>query len=84
MDGIKSGWKTSEFWGKVAVQVATMWGAVQGFVPPKYAVIIALAGEAIYTFARTGLKIVQAVQSAKSDQTVVTTTEPVTTITTPK
>lgn len=80
---IKSGWKTSEFWSKIAVQVTVLWGAIQGFVPPKWAAVIAVAGEAVYTIARTALKVVQTVQAAKSTQTTVTTTEPVTTVTSP-
>lgn len=80
---IKSGWKTSEFWGKIAVQAATIWAAVGGFVPPKYAAIVVVAGEGIYTIARTLLKIYQTISDAKATQTTVTTTEPVTTVTTP-
>lgn len=80
---IKSGWRTSEFWGKVAAQAATIWAAVGGFVPPKYAAIIVVGAEGIYTIARTLLKMVNAIQAAKADQTTVTTTAPVTTVTTP-
>lgn len=80
---IKSGWKTSEFWGKVAMQAATIWAAVGGFVPPKYAAIIVVVAEGIYTIARTVLKIYQTIQAAKQDTTTVTTTAPVTTVTTP-
>lgn len=80
---IKSGWKTTEFWGKIAAQAVTIWGAVGGFVPPKYAAIVVVAAEGIYTIARTALKVYQTVQAAKSTQTTVMTTEPVTTVTTP-
>ncbi len=80
---IKSGWKTSEFWGKVAAQAVTLWGAVGGFIPPKYAAIIVVAAEGIYTIARTVLKVYQTIQDSKSGQTTVTTTQPVTTVTTP-
>ena len=79
----KSGWKTSEFWGKVAAQAGIIWAAVGGFVPPKYAAIIVVAGEGIYTIARTILKINQAIQDSKATQTTVTTSQPVTTVTTP-
>lgn len=80
---IKSGWKTTEFWGKVATQAAVIWSAVGGFVPPKYAAIIVITAEGIYTIARTALKIYQVIQDAKTGQTTVTTTQPVTTVTTP-
>lgn len=80
---IKSGWKTSEFWGKVAAQATVIWAAIGGFIPPKYAAIIVVAGEGVYTIGRTILKIVQTIQTAKSNQTTVTTTEPITTVTTP-
>lgn len=76
---IKSGWKTSEFWGKVATQATMIWGAIGGFVPPKYAIIVVAVAEGIYTIARTVLKVYQTVQPT----TTVTTTEPVTTVTTP-
>lgn len=80
---IKSGWKTTEFWGKVAVQAAAIWGAVGQFVPPKYAAIIVAAAEVIYVGGRGILKVVQLIQAAKATQTTVTTTQPVTTVTTP-
>lgn len=81
---IKTGWKTSEFWGKVAAQAATIWAAVGGFVPPKYAAIIVVGAEGMYTIARTVLKIYQTVQASKVGATTVTTTAPVTTVTTPQ
>lgn len=80
---IKSGWKTSEFWGKVAAQASVIWAAIGGFVPAKYAAIIVVGAEGIYTIARTLLKMVQTIQAAKSTQTTVTTTEPITTVTAP-
>lgn len=80
---IKTGWKTSEFWGKVALQAGTTWAAVGGFVPPKYAAIVVASAEIIYGGIRGVLKMVQLVQAAKSDSTTVTTTAPVTTVTTP-
>ncbi len=79
----KSGWKTSEFWGKVAVQATTLWAAVGGFVPPKYAVIVVAVAEGIYTIARTVLKMNETIQASKAMQTTVTTNQPVTTVTTP-
>lgn len=80
---IKSGWKTSEFWSKVAAQAATIWAAVGGFVPAKYAIVVVAVAESIYTIARTVLKMNESIQAAKMAQTTVTTTEPLTTVTTP-
>lgn len=53
MNGVKPGWKTSEFWLNVMVQAGTIWGSVQGFVPPKYAAIVSAVGTAVYTIVRT-------------------------------
>lgn len=79
----KPGWKTTEFYLQIAAQLATLWGAVQGFIPPKYAAIISTAGIAIYTVARTIAKAVADVQAAKTATTTVMTTEPATTFTAP-
>lgn len=79
----KPGWKTTEFWGKLGVQVMTLWGAVSGFVPPKYAVVISASLEAIYQITRTVSKGVADIKTAQAGSTVVTTTAPVTTVTTP-
>ncbi len=70
------GYKTTEFYLNLAGQVAVVWGAVQGFIPPKYAAVI-------YTVARTVAKAVSDIQAAKATSTTVTTTAPVTTVTTP-
>lgn len=58
MNALKAGWKTSEFWLHLAVQAGVLWAAVKGFVPEHSAVIIQIAGIAIYTIARTVLKAV--------------------------
>lgn len=79
----KPGWKTTEWWLSLATQAGVLWGAIQGFIPPKYAAIIAVAGTAVYTVARTIAKAVSDIQAAKATQATVTTTQPVTTITTP-
>lgn len=64
----KPGWKTTEFWMNVATQIGVLWGAVQGFVPPKVAAIVSIVGAAVYTVARTVAKAVSDVQTAKSAQ----------------
>lgn len=79
----KPGWKTTEFWMNLAGQAGVLWGAVQGFIPPKYAAVVAVAGTALYTIARTIAKAVTDIQAAKAASTTVMTTEPVTTVTTP-
>ena len=56
MQGTTPGWKTTEFWLNVATQIGTLWGAVAGFIPPKYAAMISTVGIAVYTVARTILK----------------------------
>ena len=74
--GTTPGWKTSEFWLNVATQVATFWGAIQGFIPPKYAAIISTAGIAVYTIARTILKAktdIQAVSQTSAPGTATAT-----------
>lgn len=79
----KPGWKTTEFWMSMATQAGVLWGAVSGFIPPKYAAIISTAGVALYTVARTIQKAVSEIQATKASTATVTTTEPVTTVTTP-
>jgi hypothetical protein len=83
MNGTKPGYKTTEFWIQVAVQLGSLWGAVAGFVPPKYAAIISVVGASVYNIGQIVLKAVAKIQDAKSESTTVTTTQPVTTITTP-
>lgn len=79
----KPGWKTSEFWIHLATQAGVLWGAVAGLVPAKIAVIVTVAGTAVYTIARTIAKAVSDIQAAKAETTTVTTTQPVTTVTNP-
>lgn len=77
------GYKTTEFYFHLATQLGTLWGAVQGFVPPKYAAIIAVIGASVYNVGRIVAKAIADIQTAKATSTTVSTTEPVTTITTP-
>lgn len=79
----KPGYKTTEFWFNLAAQAALLWGTVQHFVPPQYAAIISIGGIALYTVARTVAKAVSDIQAAKAASTTVSTTAPVTTVTTP-
>ncbi len=61
----KSGWKTTEFWMDAATKAAVLWGAVQGFIPPKWAAIIAAAGTAVYGIGRVVSKAVSDIQAAR-------------------
>lgn len=62
----KPGWKTTEFWGKLGMQAMTLWGAVSGLVPAKYALIIGTAIEATYAICRTVSKAVTDIQAARA------------------
>lgn len=64
----KAGWKTSEFWMDAATKVGLIWGSVSGFIPPKYAAIIAAAGTAVYVVARTVAKAVSDIQAARATE----------------
>ena len=77
------GYKTTEFYLHIATQIGILWGAVQGFVPPKYAVIVSVVGASVYNIGRVIAKAIADIQASKATQTTVTTNEPVTTITTP-
>lgn len=77
------GYKTTEFWFHLAAQLGVFWGAVQGFVPPKYAAIIAVVGATVYNAGRVVAKGIADFQTARLESTTVTTTAPVTTVTTP-
>lgn len=65
MDGVKPGWKTTEFWGKIAVQVMSIWGMAKGFVPPQYAIIGTVGLEALYNIGRIVVKAVADANAAK-------------------
>jgi len=77
------GYRTTEFYFHLATQIGMLWGAVSGFIPPKYAAIVSVVGASVYNIGRIVAKAVADIQTAKSTSTTVTTSEPVTTITTP-
>lgn len=78
MNGITPGWKTSEFWSHLAVQIGTFWAAIHGFIPAKYEAIIAIAGTAVYTISRTAYKAYVDGKSALSPVVAPTTNTTVT------
>ena len=82
MNTVTPGWRTSEFYLNLAAQIATLWGTVSGFIPPKYAAIISTAGIAVYTVARTILKAIADIQAARASTTTTTVTPAATTTTT--
>jgi hypothetical protein len=53
---VKPGWQTTEFWGKVAVQVFMLFGAAKGFLSPDKAALIAAVLESVYGIARSVVK----------------------------
>ena len=53
---VKPGWQTTEFWGKLAVQVFSIFSAVKGFIPMPTGAIIAGVLEGIYTIGRSFVK----------------------------
>lgn len=67
---IKNGFLSSEFLATMSVSIATLWGAVQGFVPAPYNVVIPTVAIGVYTIARTALKIAQLVKSARAGEVV--------------
>lgn len=64
---MKAGWKTTEFWGTVALNVGIVATALTGSLPASYAGILSTVTVVAYTLARTLLK----------------TNNPVVTVTTP-
>lgn len=71
MNTSASGWKTSEFWAHVVVQVGTLWSAVHGFIPAKYEAIIAVVGTAVYTICRTAYKAYTDIKASSAPATQV-------------
>lgn len=83
MESGTPGWKTTEFWLNMMAQAGTLWASIDGLIPPKYAAMIAVIGTAFYTIARTVAKAVADIQATKATTSTMTTTEPVTTVTSP-
>lgn len=54
---MKPGWKTTEFWGKIALQIFALWGGVKGFVSPDKAVAISAILESLYGIGRNVVKL---------------------------
>ena len=56
MNTIKSGWKTTEFWGKIVLQLIALLSAFRGLVNPEHAVIIGSLLEFLYGCQRALVK----------------------------
>lgn len=52
----KPGWKTTEFWGKIAIQSLSIAGMTQGFLSPDKATLIIGVLEGIYSIGRAIVK----------------------------
>lgn len=52
MNNIKSGWKTTEFWGSLAVGAAVVISSLEGALPPKYAALAGTLVAGLYSLSR--------------------------------
>ena len=77
------GYKTTEFYFHVAQQIGLFWATLQGIIPPKWYALVSVIGVSVYGIGRIVAKAVADIQAAKSGSTTITTTAPVTTVTTP-
>ncbi len=66
----KPGYLTTEFYLNLITQIGVLWGAVHGFVPAPWNVIVPVVGTAVYTIARTVAKAVADVKTAKAGGSV--------------
>lgn len=81
--GAKPGWKTSTFWMKIiTVDAPVLYAAFRGFIPPHIAIYVEVGAMGIYSVYRTVVAVMKQIQATKAGQVVVTTTDPVTTVTT--
>ena len=57
MDGIKAGWKTTEFWGKNLIQLVVIFNALSSKdIPIETATVIVASLEAVYVAGRSVVK----------------------------
>lgn len=85
MPNIKTGLLTTQFWIAAIPTAVALWGQLKGFIPQPYASWVEISCVALYTITRTAHVAMVQIHAikAQSAQTTVTTTEPVTTVTTP-
>lgn len=85
MEGNKPGWKKTEFWVTLlTVHVPTLYSAIQGLIPVEIAAYIHIGGSAAFALFNTVQKAIENWKQVKATQSTVTTTAPVTTVTTPQ
>ena len=71
--GIKSGWKTTEFWGKVSLQLVILYNTLTGHdIPQDIAVALLVSLEGLYVAGRSAVKAAKdfSVVFKKNDQKV--------------
>ena len=84
MDENKPGWKKTEFWIKAfTVDLPILWMSIKGFLPVKTAMKVELIGGIAFMVFNTIQKGLENWKTIHASQTTVTTTEPLTTVTTP-
>lgn len=87
--GSNHSWFSTRFWLTATTTAATFWGTVHGFIPQPYATYIQISAVGFYVVVETIRKVMSDIQAAKIANgptpatTTVTTTQPVTTVTTP-
>lgn len=60
MDGIKTGWKTTEFWGKTIIQVVVIFNALSSRdIPIETATVVVAGLESVYVAGRSVVKAVK-------------------------
>lgn len=52
----KAGWKTSEFWITIGIQIIPWIQTFEGKMKPEYAAIVSVAAQAFYAWARVKTK----------------------------
>lgn len=60
MEGVKVGWKTTEFWGKSLIQLITLYNTlIGGHIDPQLGLTIVAALEGVYGGGRSLVKAVK-------------------------
>ena len=65
MEGLKAGWKTTEFWLSILTIVGMIWSAIQGFIPADLVAKVAPIVVMVYGIGRA---IVKFTPTAKDDE----------------
>lgn len=54
---MRRGWKTTEFWGVLLLNVGTVTASLSGNLPPKYAALVGAVSASVYAVARAITKL---------------------------